>query len=122
MESARETVETYGAAWNELDEEKRLALLAKVWSATSRYLDPRVEVTGAQALSGYIAAVHGALPGAHLVLEGDLAEHHGHLQFHWALVGADGRRLLAGVDFAVLAEDGRLAKVVGFFQAAETAG
>lgn len=115
MASSEDTVRTYGAAWNEPDREKRLALLAKVWSAESRYIDPRVEVTGPDALSGYIDAVHEAMPGARLDLEGEIEEHHGHLRFRWVLVGADGKRLLPGIDFAILAPDGKLARVVGFY-------
>ncbi len=115
MSTISATLATYGAAWNETDRGKRLAMLAEVWSAESRYLDPRVEVTGPEALSDYIDAVHSAMPGARLVLEGEVDAHHGHLRFHWALLGEDGQRLLPGVDFAILAPDGRLARIVGFF-------
>ncbi len=111
MASVQETVTTYGAAWNEPDSEKRLALLAQVWSAESRYIDPRVDVTGPEALSGYIGAVQDAM----LVLKGELEEHHGHLRFNWALVDEAGAECLPGVDFVTLAEDGRLAKNVGLF-------
>lgn len=119
MSTAAETARTYGAAWNEMDRAKRLAMLAEVWSAESRYLDPNVEVTGPEALSDYIDQVHDAIPGARLVLEGEIEEHHGHLRFHWAIIGANDQRLMSGVDFAVLAADSRLARIVGFINSTD---
>ncbi len=118
MTQVQETIATYGAAWNETDHEARLALLAKVWSAESRYVDPRVSVTGPEELSDYISAVQSAMPGARLVLTGEAEEHHAFVRFHWALVDAAGTTLLPGVDFVTLAEDGRLTQVVGFFDQA----
>ena len=41
--------------------------------------------------------------------------HHDHLRFAWQLVGPGGEVAVSGIDVADLAEDGRLARVVGFF-------
>ena len=40
---------------------------------------------------------------------------HDRVRFHWTLAPEGGPTLVAGIDFATLAEGGRLASVTGFF-------
>ena len=44
--------------------------------------------------------------------------HHDRAHWGWELVSADGVPYLAGVDYALLSEDGRLREVTGFFEPA----
>lgn len=41
--------------------------------------------------------------------------HHGRMLAHWILKGADGSALRSGASFALIAEDGRLRNISGFF-------
>ena len=43
-------------------------------------------------------------------------EHHGQLRYAWELVAPGGAVVLTGLDVAELADDGRLARVTGFFK------
>jgi hypothetical protein len=41
--------------------------------------------------------------------------HHDQLRFAWQVVGPDGSVPVAGIDVGVLAPDGRLERITGFF-------
>jgi hypothetical protein len=45
--------------------------------------------------------------------------HHDRVRWSWELATPEGPAIATGVDFAVLAEDGRLREVVGFFEPAQ---
>ena len=108
-------IEAYGAAWAETDADIRLALLDTAWSDAGVYQDPTGEAHGRQELCDHIAGFHGRFPGARLEITSGLDAHHDKLRFGWKITHADGSDLVAGTDFAVLAADGRIASVTGFF-------
>ena len=41
--------------------------------------------------------------------------HHGRYRFAWSLVGPGGETVITGMDTGMLADDGRVGEVVGFF-------
>jgi hypothetical protein len=45
----------------------------------------------------------------------EIDEHHGHFRFAWELVASDGSVAIAGLDAGELAENGRIARITGFF-------
>lgn len=114
-EDAARIVDAYGAAWLERDPAKRLALLETAWADDGVYQDPNADVTGRQALSDHIGGFHKAMPGARIVLTSGADVHHGKLRFTWKMVTAEGATAIEGIDFGVLAGDGRLAGITGFF-------
>ena len=109
------TVDGYLAAWNERDAAKRLELVAQVWADDGILTDPPASGTGHEQISGIHAALHEQFPGHQFVRASGVDAHHGFLRFAWHLVGPDGAVALAGMDVGVLAADGRLARIVGFF-------
>lgn len=113
--TVHETVKVYSAAWGEPDAAKRATILSQCWAEEGSYLDPSAHVEGRDALNAHIGGVLEKLPGARIELTSDISCHHGRIYFSWQLVSADGRVILAGVDFGALDADGRIAQIVGFF-------
>lgn len=115
MASTQETVEAYGAAWNETDEAARKRLLDKSWADGGTYTDPQSHAEGRDALSAVIAGFQQQMAGARIVATSGVDTHHGCLRFSWKVEGANGATLMEGIDFGELAEDGRIVRIVGFF-------
>lgn len=109
-------VDGYFAMWNETDPARRRALIAATWAPGARYVDPLFAADGADGLDALVAAVHEQFPGHRFRLTTAVDVHHDRARWGWELVGPDGGAPAAGVDFAVLAPDGRLREVAGFFQ------
>jgi hypothetical protein len=109
------TVTQYMAAWNEPEAAVRGALLAQCWSDGGVYVDPKVSLTGRDALNAHIATVRASRPGARLEFMSGIDIHHNVVRFLWRLVRADGTCGDTSIDFGEVGSDGRLIKIVGFF-------
>lgn len=115
-------VDGYFAMWNETDAERRRELIASTWAPEAGYVDPLLEAAGAAGLDTMVDAVHEQFPGHRFQLTSSIDTHHDRARWSWALVGPDGGQpVVAGVDVARLAPDGRLREVVGFFEPAAQA-
>jgi hypothetical protein len=110
-----ETVTQYMAAWNEVDDTARRALLAQCWSEEGVYLDPNVSLAGRDALATKIGEVLASRPGARLEFMSGIDVHHNMVRFLWRLVRADGTSGDISIDFGEVGPDGRLVRIVGFF-------
>jgi len=110
-----ETVLAYGAAWNEDDEAARRRLLGQAWAEDGVYCDPMGRAEGRDALVSHIAAMQAGFPGHRIEVVSSVDEHDGYLRFAWELRSPDQSMVMEGVDFGVLASDGRLASITGFF-------
>jgi hypothetical protein len=111
-----QVVEAYFAMWNETDPARRRAAIAAAWSEHASYVDPMFAAEGADGLDALAAGVHQQFPGHRFRLTEAVDAHHDRARWGWELVGPDGGApVAAGVDFAVLAPDGRLREVTGFF-------
>ena len=107
----------YFDLWNETDAAACQAALAATWAADATYRDPLLVAEGYDALAAMIAAVHAQYPGHRFQQTGAIDGYPGRARWPWALVGPDGAPIVAGLDVAVLADDGRLRSVTGFFEA-----
>ncbi|MEO8190111.1 MAG: SRPBCC domain-containing protein [Acidobacteriota bacterium] len=104
------------AAWSERDPARRAKLLDESWSDAPSFRDPFASVTGRDALDAHIQTVLAmSPPGARLVRSGPVEQCHGHVRFSWRAEGPDGSAFATGMNFGDLAEDGRLSRVVGFW-------
>jgi hypothetical protein len=123
MMSVNKIVDAYFAMWNETDPAARRAAIETAWSPDASYLDPMFSAEGAAGLDALVEGVHQQFPGHRFRLTDPVDAHHDRVRWGWALAGPDGGApIAAGVDFAVLAPDGRLREVTGFFaQPAQTA-
>jgi hypothetical protein len=109
------TVDTYLAMWNEPDAATRAELIATAWSDDGYYVDPVQEAQGHAGLSDMVPAVHQQFPGHVFRRTSAVDLHHDHVRFGWELAAADGTVAVAGIDVGLLAADGRLQHIAGFF-------
>ena len=115
MDKLNETIEAYFAMWNEHDEKRRAELIERAWADGAHYVDPKLEAAGPEAISKMVAQVHTAYPGHRFRRLSGVDRHHDLVRFAWDLADEKGVALVAGVDVAELAADGRLRRVAGFF-------
>jgi len=113
--SVDETVKIYAAAWSEPDAARRREMLEKVWAPQGTYTDPQSNATGRDGLSEVIGRFLQQSPGARIVPTSHADVHHNLLRFTWKAVDRNGATIIEGIDFGVLASDGRLERIVGFF-------
>ena len=115
MNDATQTIERYIAIWNETDAAARQALIARTWASDAAYRDPMMSSDGASGIDAMIAGVQAQFPGLVFRLTSLVDAHGSFARFSWAAgPGLDAEPVIAGTDFAVLADDSRLASVVGF--------
>ena len=111
-----EIVEGYFTMWNELDAARRRDVTTATWVYDARYVDPMFAAEGRDGLDALVAGVHEQFPGHRFQQVGAVDAHHDRARWNWELAPAGGGTpVAAGVDFALLAPDGRLRDVTGFF-------
>ena len=109
-------VDRYIAIWNEHDPESRRQLIAQTWADDAHYLDPLLEGRGPDGIDAMTAGLQAQFPGLRFRRTGELDVHHDRIRFTWdATDSGAAEPSLAGVDFAVITGDGRLASITGFF-------
>ena len=108
-------IAAYGAAWLETDEGRRLSLLETAWAPDAVYCDPIDRVEGRDALSLHIAATQAQLDGGRVEVTTEPVRHHDSAFFRWSMVDASGGTVLTGWDVVQLDDDGRIARLTGFF-------
>ncbi|EIM29903.1 nuclear transport factor 2 family protein [Microvirga lotononidis] len=113
MTDATSIANRYIALWNEINADRRGALLADLWTEDGTYIDPLMQGRGRSQIDALISAVHERFPGFHFALVGQADGYGDRVRFSWQLgpEGADGP--IKGTDFATL-DNGRLKEVVGF--------
>ncbi len=112
---ATTAVDTYIDMWNEQDADRRAELIEQAWVEGAVYRDPLLEADGHAALSEMVANVHGHYPGHRFRRTSGIDQHHDQVRFGWELVAPDGSLTVAGIDVGTVADDGRLARITGFF-------
>src|SRR3954447_8942559 len=112
-------VDTYIAMWNETDPERRRALVEQTWTEDASYVDPLMSGEGAGGIDAMVAGAQAAYPGHTFRLVAGPDAHHDRVRFTWQLFGGDSDAPVAtGIDFATVADDGRLREVTGFLEPA----
>jgi len=109
------TVDAYFAMWNEEDTTKRAQHIEEAWADNGRYVDPARDAEGHAALNDTVSAAPPHFPGHTVRRTSAIDSHHDQLRFAWQVVGPDGSVPVAGIDVGVLAPDGRLQRITGFF-------
>ncbi|WP_223427752.1 nuclear transport factor 2 family protein [Tateyamaria pelophila] len=110
-----ETLKAYAAAWGEADAGRRSELLEACWADDAVYADPMARIQGRAAFVDHIGGVQTQFPGSRIKVTSGVDMHHNSLRFEWRLQLADGSTAIEGIDFATLADDGRLSSITGFF-------
>ncbi|MBN2624078.1 MAG: nuclear transport factor 2 family protein [Acidimicrobiales bacterium] len=109
------TVDAYIAMLNETDPQRRASLAEVAWTEDGSYVDPLLEARGHAGLSDMAAGVHAQFPGQRFVRTTGIDAHHGLVRFGWELGDGEGTVTVAGIDVGVIAPDGRLSHIAGFF-------
>jgi hypothetical protein len=116
MTDVATVVDGYIETWNETDPERRRAIIAATWTDDATYLDPLMSGDGPDAIDAMIAGAQAQFPGHRLELTAGPDAHHDRVRFAWRMFDPNGTTVIAGVDFATLADDGRLRAVTGFLE------
>jgi hypothetical protein len=112
--SAQRVIADYVAAWNCSDGAARAGLLAGSWASGATYTDPTVDLHGVAELDAHIVRRQTERPGVVIELTGGIDAHHDWAAFRWrARLGET--TVVSGFDCVQFAADGRLQRVVGFF-------
>jgi hypothetical protein len=115
MADIETTIEKWFTALNEPDPERRSQALAEAWAPDGRWVDPPFEGEGHGPISQMIDAVYQQYPDHRFRRASAVDAHHDALRVAWELVSPDGDVVLAGTDVGQVTDDGKLARVTGFF-------
>jgi hypothetical protein len=115
MTDLTSVIDRYFAIWNETDAARRRALIAQTWTDDARYVDPLLSGAGPDGIDAMVQSVQQQFPEHQFRRAGEIDTHNDRVRFAWVLVpDAGAAPLVAGVDFGVVAPDGRLQTVTGF--------
>ena len=103
----------YLAAWNATDPVARRHAVDQAFTSDVHFVDPLVDVRGADQLDATIAAVQEQFPGFVFTLLGDVDAHHDVVRFRWGLGPAGQEPVVEGSDVAATDHD-RIRSVTGF--------
>lgn len=106
-------LEAYLAAWNTDDPVDRARLLEKSVTDDVEFIDPMANFSGTPDLAQHITAVRSTYHGVTFASAGELDQHNNVARAPW--VARAGDTELRGLDVYDIAEDGRLRRIVGFF-------
>jgi hypothetical protein len=70
---------------------------------------------GQSGIDALVQGVHAQFAGHRFRQTSAIDTHHDRLRFSWELAPEDGPAVVAGTDFGVVAADGRLQTITGFF-------
>lgn len=108
-------LDTYFAMWRTTDAAERADLVARAFTEDGRHVDQHADAVGHAALVEMIAGVHSGFPGFQMACTTGVDRFGDQLRFAWELSAADGTPIVAGLDVAELAPDGRFGRVTGFW-------
>ncbi|GIJ11943.1 hypothetical protein ACFFMR_32570 [Micromonospora andamanensis] len=108
-------VDTYLSAWSEPDPVRRLEMIAGCWVDDGALVDPPLDGRGHAGISTLMATMQQHYPGHAFVRTTEVDLHHDTFRVGWELRGPGGEVALAGVDYGLVASDGRLCRISGFF-------
>ena len=111
-------VDTYIAMWNEPNADRRRELVARTVTDDADYVDPVMEGAGIDGITAMIGAAQEQFPGHRFTLLSGPEHHHDRMRFSWRLAADGAAPAAIGVDFASLADDGRMRSITGFLEPA----
>ncbi len=111
------TLTIYFAAFAEKDQSRRLSLLSHCLTEDAEIWGPQKLFKGYESISEKIEGFHERMPGARLVLTSGLYVFQNVARFAVAIIGADGSVIAKGDAVNEFAEDGRIFRVLPFWDA-----
>jgi len=110
------SLQAYFEAFAENDEGPRRALLAKCMTENAGIWGPQRLFKGHEGISEKIEGFHERMPGARLVLTSGLNIFENVARFKVAIINPDGSTRSEGETVIEMAEDGRILRVVPFWE------
>jgi hypothetical protein len=114
MSELNALIDRYFATWNETDPVRRRELIAGTYVETASYIDPLTQTQGRDGIDAMIQVVQTQFPGHRFRRRGEIDAHNGRVRFAWELGPEGGPVLIAGIDFGIIAADGRFDAMTGF--------
>ena len=105
----------YQAAWSDIPEDERRALLGRSVAERCVYSDPTSSCDGFEALIGHIEQSQKKMPGARFQNDKFL-DHHEHGLSEWTMFDGKGAKVTTGTSYARFGGDGRMTQMTGFFE------
>jgi hypothetical protein len=109
-----EVLSAYLDSWNTDDPAERARLLGFCVTDDVEFVDPITRIFGRADLAQHIAATRATYPGMSLAASRDPDAHNHVVRAPW-LVRIDGKVVLRGLDVDEVGDDGRLGRIIGFF-------
>lgn len=114
MPTAKEAIDAYVDAWNSSDPSLSRRLVEQAMTEDALMAYPRFEARGWKGISELMVTYKQQSPGMSIELTTNIEEHHGWVRVGWRMLDADGSVLGEGEDVAVVADDGRFSRMIGF--------
>ncbi len=105
----------YMDMWNETDLAAVRGHVERVFTPDAVFCDPLHEVSGHDEITAMVVGTRKDFPGSRYSLTSAVDGHHRRHRYHWLAEMGEGTSL-PGFDVTLLAEDGRIARVDGFFE------
>lgn len=86
-------------------------LIESAWSADCTYHAPAIEARGYRAISDNITRIQHKYPNRLFCRTSEVFNHKDRARYTWAMLDLGGSATIAGVDYALFADDGRLRRV-----------
>ena len=110
----QQILDTYLGAWNANDPSERATLLERTVAEDVVFIDPMKQLVGRDTLAAHIAEVRATYPGVTFASGGQVDAHNNVLRTPW-VAKRDGEVVLRGLDVDEVGPDGRLTRILGFF-------
>jgi hypothetical protein len=107
-------IDTYFAFLNETDATSLRRLANETWTDDARYVDPHHDGEGRDVFVAMVEEVHANYAGFTFKRSTGIDAFGSQARYGWQFNAPDGSVVLAGEDYATLADDGRLQQVTGF--------
>ena len=120
LAAAIDLADRFIAGTNELDSEARTALIESTWVPDGHFIDPLHEASGHAEMEALFQQVHINFPGYVFSRTGEVERLDRWFRFTWDFRGEDGSLLAAGTDTAEIGADGRLVRIVSFYDHLES--
>jgi len=114
--NVQEIVDSYYELWNTTDANLRAERMSKILDPGIRFQDKHSCTSGMEDLTPHLAAMHQFMPGLTISREGDVQECQGTAISRWITRRADGTESAKGLNVYHLTPDGKIARVIGFWQ------
>ncbi len=114
-ETNLDTWTTYQAAWSDIADDERRALLVESVDKNCVYADPTDRCEGIDALIAHIEGSQKKMPGARFRNDKFLVHHDQGLS-EWTMFDGEGSVFTTGTSYARFGADGRLTRMTGFFE------